>query len=352
MSIVGFQDFWVAGSRFYFQRDPIEDVEQPWVDLGVIQSANPTFNIEKLELKDADGGTKVLVDEATNDIAEQYDIVTNNLNQDNLGLLFLANAATDYTQSAAEAVISHWATPGRLFSIKDTVGDYVYHLSTIAGIYTGAVEDKIIESITVSTKIIKLTGDQTAEAGLAAGKAIIVRKLGLVNILNSRSYTVVSAVLNAGKTDVTVNEAPASNETAITGTLTIENGGTIFEQDLDWDPYSLERGFARMLEGGSFAVAAAVTVVYSMAAQSGTRLLLPLSQQGEVKGNAKLFWGRGRNTQQSVREFRASISPSAASIGVDDFSNITLSVKAIVDLTEEVPAGKLIYITGDLPSSS
>lgn len=351
MSVVGHQDFWLAGSRFYFQREDQDSVEQPLIDLGVIQPVNPALEIESVELEDSDGGLKRVVDTGVTKISESMDIVCSNMNLQNLSYLFLASSPSAFTQAQAEADIDQFTTHDALKKIVDVNGAFVFGLDAIAGVYTGVVETKTIESITVSTKIIKLTGDQTAEAGLAAGKSIIVNKLGLANITNSRSYTVVSAILNAGKTDVTVEEAPAANEVAITGTLTIENGGTIFEQDTDWSVYSLARGIVRFIPGGAITTDVARHIIYTTSALSGNRLINPQSLAGVIKGTGFIVWGRGNNAYQSVREATVTIEPNAATIGVDEFSNMTLTVKVISDITETVPAGRLLQYVGDLPTA-
>lgn len=352
MSVVGHQDFWLAGSRFYFQREDQAGVEQPLVDLGVIQPVNPTFEIEDVELEDSDGGLRRVVDSGVTKIAESMDIVCSNLNLQNLSYLFLASSPAAFTQAATEVDVSTFITAGRLAKLKTALGVAVHGIDAIAGVYTGVIESKTIESITKSTKIIKLTGDQTAEAGLATGKAIIVRKLGLANIANSRTYTVVSAVLNATKTDVTVEEEPAADEPSITGDLEIEDTGTIFKQDTDWDVYNLKRGIVRALTGGALSTDAARTVIFTPTALSGTRLVQPQSLAGVIKGTGYLVWGRLNNADQTVREATVTIQPNASAIGAEDYSNITLTVKVISDITLTVPAGKLLQFAGTLPASS
>ena len=39
--IVGFQDLWVAGSRFYFQRDTAGSTTYPLLDLGTVNTISP-----------------------------------------------------------------------------------------------------------------------------------------------------------------------------------------------------------------------------------------------------------------------------------------------------------------------
>lgn len=351
MSVVGFQDFWIAGSRFYFKREAQAGVEQPTIDLGVIQPANAALEVEELELEDSDGGTKKIVDTAVSKITESYDIQCSNLNLDNLAYLFYANSPAAFSQASAEATVSHWLTAGKLAKLKDSSGAYVWGLDTIAGVYTGTVSTKTITSIDVATKTIKVTGDQTAVAGLAPGKAFIVNKLGLTNILNSRTYTIVTRTLNAGNTDLVVTETPAANETAITGQITHENAGTVYKQDVDWSQYNIPRGIVKVIEGGAI-TDAAYSVVYTTATLSGKRLINPQALSGQIKGTGFLVYGRENNGRQTVREFTCTIAPNASGVSADEFSSITLTVTVISDTTASVPAGRMLQYKGTVPTSS
>ncbi len=126
MAVVGAQDFWLTGSRLYFQRDPVSSVVQPHRDLGVIAPANPTLEIEKLELEDSDGGVKSVVTESVTKIDETYEITCSNLNPNNLALLFLANDAVEFTQSASAVTdVKHFAHPGELVKLIDADYDAV-----------------------------------------------------------------------------------------------------------------------------------------------------------------------------------------------------------------------------------
>lgn len=352
--VVGFQDPWVVGSRFYYRRDPIDGAVQPFLDLGVIQTASPAVETTRLELFDADGGLGRLFDSAVSRITEAYDITVNNLSLENLALLLLAKPPKSFSQTAEEKTVDHVVQKGYLLKIHDDDAALtnLFGLTAIAGIYTGAIETKVIESITKSTRIITLTGDQTAEAGLAAGKSIIVNRDGLTNLGNSRSYTVVSATLNTGKTDVVVAEEPAATEAAITGKLTIESGGTIYEQDDDWDIVNLDRGIARILDAGSIVDGATLKVVFSKAALSGGRLINPQDFAAEIQGDAILVYGRRGNAEQTARECRVSIAPNSANFTSEDYSSMVLNVRVLNDITEEVPAGRMLHFKGNVPDKS
>lgn len=360
MSAVGFQDFWVAGTRVYVKRDPIAGAAQPTVDLGVIQSAAPTLTPTKLELKDSDGGVIRTVDERVSQIAESYDVVCSNFNKGNLSLLFLSNAPADFTQAAEHKRVTSYLHAGHLFKVHDSdaAATRLYALSAIAGICSAVPDNAGVLSTSVLTTIVKSTKTITIATGAAAdfdaGDPIIVEGAGLANILNARTYTVVSAS-GAGPVAIIVNEEPAADETAITGSLIYKkdaDSGTVYTQDTDWEVVSVARGLLRVKTGGTIAADGNKVVVFSTAALSGKRLLNPQSASGEIKGTVMLVWGRGNNAEQDVRECQVSVTPNGMNLTAEDYSNMTLTIKVISDPTAAVPAGRLLQFVGTLPSVS
>lgn len=182
MAIVGAQDFWLTGSRLYFQRDPVASVVQMHRDLGVIEPANPTLEIEKLELEDSDGGVKSTVTESVTKIDETYEITCSNLNPNNLALLFLANDPASFTQSASAVTdVRHYAHPGELVKLLDadydaaTPGSPIFGITSIDDV-TGVggsptyVEDTDWETVDLQRGIIRMiTG-----GAFAAAAAILI----------------------------------------------------------------------------------------------------------------------------------------------------------------------------------
>lgn len=356
MSVVGFQDFWVVGSRLHVKRDDIDGTAQPWMDLGVIEAANPAFELEKLSLFDADGGRKKLVDEQVASIDETYEINVSNLNLENLSILFMANRPSAFSQSVEEKVIAHTAIAGYLMHIHDDDDDAseLFNLQNVLGVTDGGTLTEVtsLDSIDKATRTFVFTGvDLTTE--LAAGKGFIVHSDGLVNFQNGGTYTVVSSVFSVDTT-VVVEQIPYADETGLTGTTRVshENAGVIYLPSTDWEINSLVRGFIRMVEGGAI-VDGSVTVIFEKAAYAGDIQFSPQDIDEEIKGEAMIFWGREKNSRQTVRVARISLTPSgAANFTADDFSNMTLSARVISDIDSDVPAGYVRQIAGDLPSKS
>lgn len=340
----GFQDFWLAGSRFFFQRDPVASVVQPFIDFGVIQSANPTLNLTKIELKDPDGGVSKTVDEKVTEIDESYEITCNNFNPRNRAFLFLSGSPASFTQSATERAVAHWCIPSALLKLLDANGEPIYNIAAIAGVYSGTLTDYVLTAISKSARTLTTSDNASA---LQAGDAIMVRAAGLSNIANSKTYTVVSAT-GAGPTTIVVEEEPAADESAITGQA--QSGAGLLVRGTDWDIYNQARGIIRFLSGGSFSAAASCTVVYTPTALTGERLILPQSARGEIQGTGYLYIGRSANEEQTARWGSMSITPTSASIQNAQHSSFVFTAKIISDLTSAVaPAGSMLDFLGSLP---
>lgn len=350
MSNKGSQSFWITGSRLYVQRDPVDAVIQPMLDLGRINVANPTISPTKLELKDSDGGRLRVIDAAVSEIAESYDITCSNLSDTNLAFLFLAEAPSSFVQSGNEVVAGvHWGIPGNLIKIKDSTGVNIYDCAAIAGVYTGTVTIvvDVITAINAATKTITVSSDLTTP--LDPGDKFIIVATGLANPLNAGTYTIASMTT----TTITVNETFVANESGVLVDLIHENAGTIYQNGVDWEVHHLSRGIVRMIETGAFVAAANLNIVYKPNAISGNRKILPLSlKDTSVRASALLIWSRDDNAQQTVREFSVTITPGSASFSDTDYSTMVLNISAISDLTAANPSGQIIHFKGTLPTIS
>lgn len=363
MGAVGFQDYWVVGGRLYVQRDDVAGVEQPFIDFGTMKTVTPNFEIEKIELEDSDGGTKNTVDEKVTKLTETYDVTCANFNSDNLSTLFLADAASAFTQTAVEQILSQYAHVGRLVKIKDSSGDNVYALDQITGVFSAnpvdgaAFTTAALVSVTAATKTIVVTGDVTSDLGDGDSFVLLDTGEDLNNKKNARTYTVNGTpVFSSPNTTIVVDQTPVADETTTNAEIiyvAAGDTGTLYEQDVDWDIVSLDRGILRMIDGGAFSVDGNLFFVTQTTAISGNRLVLPQTSGGEVKGQATLILGRDGNENQTAREFRVSITPSSVNFTVDDFSDFVLTVTVLQDASNEMePAGRLLHFKGTLPNKS
>lgn len=349
MGVVGFQDYWVTGSYLYFKRDDVGVAKQPLFDVGVIETASPTTDVERLELEDSRSGQKRIVDETVTKLDESYDVVVSNINLDNLALLFLSESPAAYTQTAAQKLIVHYAHSARLLKILDaTDGDPVYALR-IEGVLGGGSSAPVSFAITAIDKATKTI--TVATITLADGEHIVVTGKGLANVDNAGTYTTDGAVV-AG-TSIVVIETFAADETAITGEVLQEAAFDDWLIDgTDWDRVDEYKGIIRLIPGGSHAADGNLTVYYSLRTLSGNRKVTPQSLKGEVKGTVFIYWSRGDNDEITVRKAKATISPNAAAFSNDEYSTLTLSVRILSDLTATDIAGELVAIKGSIPAAS
>lgn len=356
MGVQGFQDFWVTGSHFYFQKDPVGGVVQPLRDLGVISDAiSPGFENDEIELFDSDGGIRSRVDKKISSIDETYDIVLRSFHGNNLALLFIANDPESFSQTAEELVVEHYLTAGELVKLSASDGTYLYAIAAVAGIVSDIADLSTATLTTIVAATRSLTVTQSIGGDLDPGDFVIVRRTALTNIANSRTYTHESDT-GAGPTVIVVEETPAANETAISGALVYKataDTGVIYGEPSDWEIYDLlVRGVVQVTPGGTI-VDGIHQIIFSKAALTGKRLIKPQTAR-TVRGKGIMIWGRENNEDQTVREADMILSTTATNFSVEDFSDFTLQAQVVSDFTEAtLPAGRLLNIQqATLPTSS
>lgn len=379
MSQVGFQDFWVAGSRAYFRRDPIGGVVQPWIDLGRLTAVNPQVTPERAQLYDPATGIRVLADEGVTNIEELYDVQTSNMSMENLAYLFMSKPPTKFLQAAAEkAAVPHFCWPERLLKLQDTDTDEtkLYGYESIFGVVIpGAdpnTDDVItdtdeITAIDKATRTITTTTNYDTGGQITDGDNIIVHREGLANARNARTYTVESIT---GTSIVTV-ETPAASESSVTVDITYVDQnpatpeGVILKQAVldtteigDWSVVSETRGLIRFnAEGVKFTdtlfPAGATLHVYGHLGAIAERVRKFLPQQATIiEGQLCLIWSRLDNTDQTVREMKVTVAPSTSNISDEDFSSMTLQMRVLNDLSSSDPAGRVLQFAGTTPRQS
>ena len=352
MPISGNQRFLRVGSRMHFRRDPIGGVIQPLRDIGTIKTANPTQNVTTVDLYDGDGGTNTLVVSAVAQFDETYDIVLNNLDNDNLALMFSSTPPEAYTVAAATvtATQTHGGA-GSLLHLQDGNGVYAYNLANIVGFYIDSNLTATVTDIDASAGTITVTQDLST---LPVGSHVIVGPTGLSDATNAGTYEVAS-VSGTGPTTITINPLVhqfESDETSITGILIGSSiAGAVFKYKTDWDfdTHSLRRGYVRFLSASTLTTPGSCTGVYVTNAISGKRLMKPQTVS-EVQGQLFIFISGDNFGTEFVREARATITPGGSNLRVEDWSEATLSVKLITDLLATEPSGRLLQTIGSIPT--
>lgn len=140
MPVLGFQDLWLTGSRLYFKRDDIDGVDQPVIDLGIIDPVNPQIQVNDVRLYDSDGGIRQLAARAVTQIDETYQAKCSNINSDILALMFMSTPveAVTVAGTAVTGTTEHYAHEGKLLKIKDNSGNYVWGVASIEAVKDGA----------------------------------------------------------------------------------------------------------------------------------------------------------------------------------------------------------------------
>lgn len=351
---LGFQDPWLAGSKFLFKRENLVTgagtTQYPVIDLGDIESASPNLVATTIEALDSSTGRIKTRDKRLIEFIESYQIQTRNLRQQVLALLFIASPPTNFVQSAdtAKSLAGMTIFKGDLLKVEDVVAGVPYYPERIAGLYIGTIAFHTVTAVSKANKTITTSTNASAVTG-----NIILDRTNLANPKNSRTYSVISAI-GAGPTVITVNESPAADETAISGQIVVNSGGTIYHQGNDWIPY-LDHGlgFAKIMPGGAITdLATNVSARFSIPALSGMRLIKPKGLAGEARGRGYLIYSRSGEAEKTYREFQCVITPVSSAIASDAFSSATLNVQVLTDPSSEEPAGRLIQSIGTVPTLS
>ena len=131
--VVGQQEYWIVGSRFYFQKDD-DTYYKALFDLGTIKVVSPSVQTTSVDLVDSDGGSQKVVDSTLIKATESYDITCNNHTLDNLALLFMSAEPDNFTQAATVLTnVAHKAVigAGKMIKLHDASGNWLYSVASI-----------------------------------------------------------------------------------------------------------------------------------------------------------------------------------------------------------------------------
>ena len=355
---LGHQDPWLVGIAMYFKRDNTvlagTTTQYPWLHLGDLDPTGPAPEVRSIEALVSETGRIKLRDKRIIEFIESYTITTQNLRQQILAFVFGSAPPINFTQSAdpTKTITNIPMFKGDLIKTEDPTAKVLYYPERISGLYTGTVGFAVLTAISRANKTLTITGDISAL--LTPGDSIIVDRTGLANPKNCRSYTMVSDSFGGGNTTVVVVETPAADETAITGQVVHENGGTIYNQGLDWIPY-LDHGFGyvKVMPAGAIVNGATnVSTRFALPAVSGSRIIKPKSLTNEVRGKGTIVFSRSGDSEKTYREFNCVITPQGTALAIEAFSKATLKVDVLSDLSSEEPAGRFLQAIGELPSNA
>jgi len=386
MSLKGFQDFWIPGTRVFVQKESTGN-PNPMLDIGLIQSVTPTVTPTVLQLEDSDGGVKQLVDEALSQIVESYEVQTANMNLDNLALMFLSDDPEVTVQVHQDLLVSHYVHPERLVKLVDPQGEPIFNAWSVNGIMsnTGTYVSHEIDSFDATAQTIDLDvteGDVSTDYTNGDLLFLTSGTNAIKDPLNPGTYKVASSAFTTF-TRITLDQTYRklnSSEVAIGNpqpkVLTPGAAGTavFYEQDRDWEAGRspavtggfggasgpVSRGYFRITQpattggGGVIIAPGNFRVSYSLASGGSPshipyiRQIRPQSLSKVVRAKVWLYISLENDARGYVREFNATITPSGIALGDGtDFANMTLNFKVLNDLSSDYPGGRIYYYEGD-----
>ena len=309
--IVGTQDLWIVGSRFYFEQGSRGSGKM--VDLGTVDVISPQITTNIAELKDGEKGIQRLLDQSITQIDEVYNITIKNFNLANLNTLFLGGG---------------WAGS-----------------STIVSGSTSAFDT------------LKLSLEDINNIG------------GRINT------TADELIVGAGGIYLFQMTSGGENVRNFVGTATMTLGGITQAEGTNWKWYDKSRGIIQMLtlanSGGSdgateyspdisfnagrasaFAGASNMSMIVTCATATygfgAGRVMYPQTASlGNLAGTGHVYWTRNNGEYMTARSFPCQIQPAGAALSADDYSSWTLAVTVLANSTvagEE--AGRVVYATG------
>jgi len=304
--IVGTQDLWIVGSRFYFEQGTRGSGKM--IDLGTVDVISPQLTTNIAELKDGDKGILRLLDQSITQIDEVYNITIKNFNLTNLNTLFLGGGWTGNST----------AVTGNS-SAFDTLKLSLEDINNIGGTINSG------ESITGAggLYLFQMTaGGEPVRNFVGTGGTLTIGGIAQVENTNWKWYDKSRGIIQI----ITLADSAASEyspDITFSGNrATAFSSGSSIE--LIFTPSSAAFGFG------------AGRVMYPQ-----TATLSSLSGTGHV------YWTRNNGEYMTARSFPCQIQPAGAALSADDYSSWTLAVTVLANSTvagEE--AGRMVYATG------
>jgi hypothetical protein len=321
--ITGSQDYWIVGSRFYFEPNVSGSTTRSgeMIDLGTVDTISPQISTTIAELKDAESGVIRLLDQGLVSIDETYSITIKNFNYRNLQILFAGTVPGSEAQTAN--------LPPKTITLSSE------ELSKTPSGITG--------------NVIKPTG----------------------------GYLLIQLYRSSG--DALRNFTTASTMTVVAN-IGASGAAVSLTKDVHWSWWDAPKGIIRIIflptgayDGTTIAggvitgyPATGYTLTFTNAIGLGYsvgRTIYPQSVTlSDLTGNAHIYWSRNNGADISARTFACQIQPAGSALTSDDYSSWTLTVTALATGTSTEIAGRYTNIkwnnttTGDsvglLPSGN
>ena len=310
--IVGTQDLWIVGSRFYFEQGSRGSGKM--VDLGTVDVISPQITTNIAELKDGEKGIQRLLDQSITQIDEVYNITIKNFNLANLNTLFLGGGwgGGDLRVSGSSTAF-------------DTLKLSLEDINNIGGRINTTADELIVGAGGIY--LFQMTsGGENVRNFVGTGGTLTLGGITQVEGTNwkwydkSRGIIQMLTLANSGGAD----------------------GATEYSPDI-----SFNSGRASAFAGASFMN---MTFTPSSAAYgfNAGRIMYPQTASlGNLAGTGHVYWTRNNGEYMTARSFPCQIQPAGAALSADDYSSWTLAVTVLANSTvagEE--AGRVVYATG------
>ena len=288
---IGTQDLWIAGSRFFFEKNG------KMSDFGTIDVVNPEINASVVDLKDGEKGILRLLDKALTQVDETYNVTVKNFNLTNLQYLFLGSSFSGSAASGAAA--SAAVLKQKSISLEDlnnigtTITSTGQAVTGIKGVYLMQLQNAAGENLRNcnSTSLITITiGGQSQTQGVHWD--FYDKAKGIIRINSIGAAAVFS---------------PATAVTA--GVATSIAGATL--------PMVLTVG---------------ATAIAGVAAN---RTMFPQTASlSSLQGVGHIYWTRENGANVTVRSFNCQIQPGGVALNTTDYSSWTLAVTVLATGTD------------------
>jgi hypothetical protein len=211
MGIHGYQDYWRTGSRLFMTLDPFADNQM--IDLGTIDTANPTIETNEVKLQDGDLGLLKTVDKEITSFVESYEIALKNCSLDNLRLLFYGSDLQSWSQAATIRQIGMTAGMGRLLKMRSAYSSPYEFVNDVQEMMAlGICHNYSITAVTSTTFTVTLQTGVAGSARFAAGDKI--RVFGNATTGANVEYTIISV---SGTGAATILTVASTNSATVSG---------------------------------------------------------------------------------------------------------------------------------------
>ena len=307
--IVGTQDLWIVGSRFYFEQGSRGSGKM--VDLGTVDVISPQITTNIAELKDGEKGIQRLLDQSITQIDEVYNITIKNFNLANLNTLFLGGGWATGNSTATSGNSTAFATLKLSLEDINNIGGSINSNETILG--AGGV---YLFQMTTA-------GGEPVRNFVGTGGTLTIGLIPQVENTNWKWYDKSRGIIQIITLADSGGSAEYSPDITFSGSrATAFVSGTSI--NLIFTPSSAAFGFS---EG---------------------RIMYPQTASlGNLAGTGHVYWTRNNGEYMTARSFPCQIQPAGAALSADDYSSWTLAVTVLANSTvagEE--AGRVVYATG------